>query len=385
MPASLSTTFGSAPASMQQRREVVVRVDDGDHERGGAVGVDRVRDRHCAAISARPASSAFSRAAYISGVQLPSGSTDWPLRRRANVSGAERPFDVGAALEQQLHGVGVILGRGPDQRRLAVPLLAGVDVGAARRAAPSAAPAGPVRAAVIRIVSPSGSTAFGSAPASSSAWAVGDAAVDRRQLQRRHAVAVGRVARRRRRRAAGATSSLIVGAHRPVQRRRAVGLGGVDVVLLSQQRPHAVAVAVLDGVDERQRRGGLRTHAGARQQSDGDRARARTRARPDASEIRPGRCFRRTARAGCRTCPATPSQRLATGVHSRRHDEAVALHLAAGAADRGERQRIGRVRLAVAHAGAEDDQRMIEHRAVAFGRLRAASRRTPRTATRSAC
>ena len=85
---------------------------------------------------------------------------------------AERSFDVSAARQEQADGVRMILGRRPVQRGLAVPLLARVHPRAGSRSACSTS-ARPVRAAVIRIVSPSGSTALTSAPASMSPLTIG--------------------------------------------------------------------------------------------------------------------------------------------------------------------------------------------------------------------
>ena len=193
MPASLSTTFGSAPASMQQRRELVVGVDDRDDERGGAVGIDERSGPPCAATSTRPASSAFSPRRVHQ--RRPAAERQHRLAVRGGArtsSGAERSVHIGAALEQHAHGVGVILRRRPDQRGLAVPLLARVDLGAAIEQQLAAAPAGPCARRSSGSFRPRAARRSDRRRPRAAPARVVHAAVDRRQLQRRHAVAVGR-------------------------------------------------------------------------------------------------------------------------------------------------------------------------------------------------
>ena len=145
--------------------------------------------------------------------------------------------DLGAGRRQRANHVGVILGRRPHQRGLAEPALAGVDVGAARRQQRRTVSTLPVRAAVISTVSPSGVAVLASAPALSSMRTIAALPLVGGQRQRRHAVAVGRGGVRARLQQDGHRLA-IVGAHRPVQRRRAVGLGGVDVGLAAEQATH---------------------------------------------------------------------------------------------------------------------------------------------------
>ena len=64
---------------------------------------------------------------------------------------------------------------------------------------------------------------------------------------------------------------------------------------------------------------------------------------------------------------ATLSQRLATGVQSPATRWRSPLILPPAPSDRDEREGIGRVRLAVAHSAAVEDQRVVEDRALAFG------------------
>ena len=107
----------------------------------------------------------------------------------------------------------------------------------------------PVRAAAITTVCPSGSTAFASAPLLSSASTIAAlpfvAARKSGVTPYRFAtLAVGAGADQRGRRLR------VVVARRPVQRGRAVDFADVDVGPLIQQRPHRLAVARLDGLDQ---------------------------------------------------------------------------------------------------------------------------------------
>ena len=83
-------------------------------------------------------------------------------------SGVEAGAEIGAGLDQRFDDFDIAFGRGPHERGL--PALGSPWRGRRRRAASSAFTAStlPVRAAVIKAVSPPGSVVFGSAPAFSS-------------------------------------------------------------------------------------------------------------------------------------------------------------------------------------------------------------------------
>ena len=100
----------------------------------------------------------------------------------------------------------------------------------------------PTRAAVISGVSPAGSGAFASAPASSSTPIIAALPLARRDRERRQPVSIGqrRLGARAEQQPRGRD---VVHAHGPVQRRRAVAPGGVDVDLLPDQRAHRRRVA----------------------------------------------------------------------------------------------------------------------------------------------
>ena len=77
-----------------------------------------------------------SRAANSSGVKPPNGrymrrGSPVTWRGQSLTSGAR--VDLGAVLDEQLHHRGLVLRRGPHQRRLLAPALARVDVGAMLR------------------------------------------------------------------------------------------------------------------------------------------------------------------------------------------------------------------------------------------------------------
>ena len=89
--------------------------------------------------SARAAAVAPWRAAYMSGVQPPRGSTvkradlPSPYFAQRELQRIRPGVDVGAVLREQRDRVRVILRRGPDERRLAQDLLARVHVDVARQ------------------------------------------------------------------------------------------------------------------------------------------------------------------------------------------------------------------------------------------------------------
>ena len=194
-----------------------------------------------ASASARAVSIAPCRAANISGVQPPRGNGVFgpPLRGKLSLgvsSTVDRALMSAPASTSARVTSTWLFGRGPHHRRLAEEALLGVDVGAVASSSARPDVAGAARGHQHGL-------AFGhhrigvGARASSSAFRSAPIAVDGGERQRRHAVAVGRLDV-----GTGRISSLtvfdVVGAYRPVQRRRAVGLGDVDVGLLPNQRPH---------------------------------------------------------------------------------------------------------------------------------------------------
>ena len=127
-----------------------------------------------------------------------------PRRRRARF--ASCALTSRAALEQQLDDVGMVLADGHHQRGLLERRIASRRRRRRDRAAAATASTLPTRAAVISAVSPVGSAALASAPASSSRRDHRRVAVRARERQRRDAVAVRRFGRRRRRGSAAARS-----------------------------------------------------------------------------------------------------------------------------------------------------------------------------------
>ena len=121
----------------------------------------------------------------------------------------------------------------------------------------------PVRAAVISAVSPSPKAALGSAPAFRRASTIATLPTVARLVQRRDAVAVGRLGV-----GAGAEQELrrleIVPVGGPVEGGHPFGVGPVHIETLFQQRPHVGLVAVPDRV------GDPRVAAGGGESAGGD-------------------------------------------------------------------------------------------------------------------
>ena len=157
-------------------------------------------------------------------------------------------LDIGAGVDQQAHDVGVTLRGGPHQRRLAARALAGVDVGAAARAAPAPTPTVRCAAATISAVSPEGSITFGFAPAfNSSVTIAGPASLQAtRSGVTPRSVAVLTFAPARISRLGGVHVVPVGG---PVQRGGAIGLRRVHVDA-RKQRQERLGVPVLDGRGE---------------------------------------------------------------------------------------------------------------------------------------
>ena len=151
----VSAMFGVGALLDQHRGQVEVGVDDREDQRRRA---DRDRlDLRTASVSAtsvcgsattlrsapsstsaRAASSAPSRAAYISGVHPPRGNGMFgpPLFGNSSTGGSterERALMSAPGEASARTTSGVVLGRRPHQRRLAEPRFARVDVGATRR------------------------------------------------------------------------------------------------------------------------------------------------------------------------------------------------------------------------------------------------------------
>ncbi len=154
--------------------------------------------------------------------------------------------------QQHLHHFGVLLRYGPHQRRLAARA---VRIRHSRPCASSCSTTSgePERAATISGVSPDSSARFGFAPAVQQPPHHGRASVLAGRPQRRHAQIVGRVY-------FGARANQQVGAFEvvmiagPMQRRGAIGFGGVDVRLFLDQRAQRSLVAVLGRLHQRSAR-----------------------------------------------------------------------------------------------------------------------------------
>ena len=135
---------------------------------------------------------------------------------------------VGAVRGQRLDRRAVVLRGGPHQRRLALPRFGRVDVGAARDQRPDDVGAAGARGGhqhgfAVRPDRVRVGAGLEQRPR------IGGVAVGGRERQRRDAVAIRGARRSRRRARSSCTVSSVVAADGPVQRRHAVGFGGVDV------------------------------------------------------------------------------------------------------------------------------------------------------------
>ena len=130
---------------------------------------------------------------------------------------------VRAAIDQQLDGGRVSLIGGPHQRRRPAQRFLRVDLRRRDRAAPSSPPRCRCATPSSARVSPRGSRSFGSAPAFSRLSMMAAFAVQAGQRERREALAVGDL-RIRARLKQQVRRGQVRPVHRPVQRRRAVGL-----------------------------------------------------------------------------------------------------------------------------------------------------------------
>ena len=220
-----STRFSVAPASTSSR---------GRAERALPRRVHQRRPPPCGRIVSTPSS---------------------PNRSFAQVIVVRARVDVGAARDQQLDGLGMILGRGPHQRRFAERLFTGVRIGAVVEDQANGLGIARPRGAPSESSHPAGSSPSRRrrprAAAGPSAPLALVAAIDSGVS----AVPVRRVRRSRPRRRAARANSSVVAAHGPVQRRRAIGFGHVDVRRRRgrlEQRAHRGAVARLDRLDQRQ-------------------------------------------------------------------------------------------------------------------------------------
>ena len=268
----------------QHGGQVVVRVDDREHERAGAdallgglelvrlqrnVGLrerDGVQVRAEIGQRARGVDRAFSRREHE---RRPPAT-----RKRRVGSAAARKLedrrierrgpgvDVRARFSEDTNRVGVILGGRPHHRRLAEPALARVDVGAAAdEQLHGCRIAGTRRGQQYRLAF----SGFRSRARAGFQQRIEDldAAVGRRQCDRGDAVSVGglRIGARAQQRL---DQIDVVCPDREMERRGAIGLRDVDVRARAEQRPHRFAVASPGGVDERVR--GLRASCGAEAQ-----------------------------------------------------------------------------------------------------------------------
>ena len=292
-----------------------------------------------------------------------------PNRSLGNVSAFDRALTSAPRASQQLHHGRVVLGRRPHQRGLAeLRLLAALTL-APGRGAPATTSALPVRAAVISTVWPRETRWLGVGAGREQRLTSARVAVERRP-----ATAASRRSGWRRRAVAPACSSArrqvqIVGAHRPVQRRGAVGVGGVHFGRLLQQRAHGLRDRP-PGSPPSRRRGAAGAATGATAASQ------RQRRSADASRpIRPSRAYAKKSSTRPSLSPklsirlpywlAIASHRLPTGVCGVSCTCRWPLPTPPPTAT--HRQRVAGVPVRVAHAAAVDDQRVIEHRAVAVG------------------
>ena len=181
---SLSPTPGLAdPGNRVERREARHRWhSDRRRPRAATPPVRSARSRRpdAAALLPAPARGRHNRAVVgrgwhrfvhvRSGLQQDADDVRLPFahgEEQRREPGGERRAEIGSRLDEHPPRLRRGLRPPPTSGPSARAALLRVDVGAARRAAPSPTPSLPVRAAVISAVSPPGSAAFGSAPASS--------------------------------------------------------------------------------------------------------------------------------------------------------------------------------------------------------------------------
>ena len=250
----------------EHRGDVVVAVDDRHDQRGRAVGIDQVQRRPGVDQLAGRAERALPRRIHqrrpaALGQDREDAFEAEPVLRPGDVVRAG--IDVGAASDQQLDSLGMILRRGPHQRRFAERLFTGVRIGAfIEDEANGLGVAGPRRGHQDRLALPDRRLRVGARlEQQPDHGAVG---VGGRDRQRRQPVPVRRIG-------VGASAHeqpgdlQIVAAHGPVQRRRSIGFGQVDVRRRRgrlEQRAHGGAVTGLDGLDQRKlaSAGGQRDH-----------------------------------------------------------------------------------------------------------------------------
>ena len=176
----------------ERRCHVVVRVDDRD-ARAPSLHRDRSgSDRRRAQRVSRPPRALPGAPRTSSGVQLPSGRIDWPLRRRGTSRSRERSLTSAPA------STSTLIASVWFSAAAHINAVSPYQFSRAFRSAPcrsrTASTSGlPVRAAVIRTVSPSGSTAFALAPASSRSFRRRQAAVHGSQREWCDALPCGRV------------------------------------------------------------------------------------------------------------------------------------------------------------------------------------------------
>ena len=232
---------------------IEVRVDDGEHQRRGAVGILQVQVGLLVGEHADGADGAVAGGIH-QGVQPPRGSTVTTIPDVSNLnSGKVSCFDLAflsaPSSTSALHRLGIVLRSRPHQRRLSLPLLGGVDLGAAGDERPDhAVVAGPRRRHQDGLALGSGGVGIGAGLQQQ----VGQrrVAVLRRQLQRRDPVPAGRLDVRTRLHQQ-LRGRLVVAEDGIVQRGHAVGLGRVDVGALRDQALRtAVRLPCLDRVDQ---------------------------------------------------------------------------------------------------------------------------------------
>ena len=191
-------------------------------------------------------------------VDVGAGGYQRPRRLQRALPGSERErgetallgggANVGAARDEELHHLDVVLRRRPHQRRLAAPRLPGIHLGAAieerRHGGRVSSPrAGEDRRLSVR-------RAVGIGAGLEQARDHGGVGVGARQRERAGAVAIDGVHR-----GAGGDQEtgdrLVVAVNRPVERRGAVGTGGIGVDALEQGARDGGAVTVPGSLGQR--------------------------------------------------------------------------------------------------------------------------------------
>ena len=155
----------------------------------------------------------------------------------------------------------------------------------------------------------------------------------------------------------------------PMQRRHAVDVRCIDVDALLDESLYRGHVAILRRAHQPKVTAAAYAAAACKMAKAQD---AKTRLN-DASQVRPSPCFRRTSLSECLRFPECVSIRFESGVCLSPRMWRLPFDFSRRAADRDDRQVVVDVLVAVAHAAAVEEQRMIEQVAVAVRRRPSAS------------